>query len=543
MTDETTAPTAEQAAPTERQTTTPDVVDQSTPQPAATPAPEATPVATATEPAPAQPAAEASVAPAPVAPAPAAQATAAASADDGAKPSERIRIGTQRVEGSAEALEPKPVTPVTEADPSAPKPSQQKAYPPPNVRSQLSAEEQSELDAAMAGSDLDSIAAEAAGAAGKTIEDDTRVTGTVARIHGDDIFVELGKPTQGVLPLKQFEGKEAPTEGQQVEVRVIRLKEDDGLYELSLPSAPQEVGNWDEVSEGQVVNVTITGHNKGGLECKVSGIRGFMPMGQISLYRVENAEEYVGQTIAAVITEANRSRKNLVLSHKSIMQRERAEKRDQLLAELAPGQMREGIVRSLRDFGAFVDLGGVDGLVHVSKLSWERVGHPKEVLTEGQTIKVKVEKVDPETGKIALSYREAAENPWDKAEQNYPVGDVAKGKVSKIMEFGAFVRLEPGIEGMIHISELTHGRVGRVNDAVSEGQDVEAKILSVDRNKQRIALSLKALTAAPAREKRPEEPPEPPPSPEEIARKKKRDAKLKGGIGGPSGGEKFGLKW
>ena len=264
-----------------------------------------------------------------------------------------------------------------------------------------------------------------------------------------------------------------------------------------------------------------------------------MPMGQISIYRVENAEEYVGQRLTAVITEANRSRKNVILSHRAVMERERAAKREQLLAELKPGQLRDGIVRSLRDFGAFVDLGGVDGMVHVSKLSWDRIGHPKEVLTEGQQIKVKIEKIDPESGKIALSYREAAANPWDSAETDYPVGSTAKGKVSKIMDFGAFVRLGPGVEGLIHISELDHKRVHRTGDIVSEGQEVEAKVLSVDRGKQRIALSLKALMAPPPKPEKParEE------APEEPKRERKKFKNLKGGIGGPSGGDQFGLKW
>jgi small subunit ribosomal protein S1 len=308
--------------------------------------------------------------------------------------------------------------------------------------------------------------------------------------------------------------------------------------------AAVEVGDWSDVAEGQVLDVAITGANKGGLECEVSGIRGFIPMGQISLYRVETPEDFVGQRLACVVTEANPERRNLVLSHRAMMERERAESREKLLEELAPGQMREGTVRSIRDFGAFVDLGGIDGMVHVSQLSWDRVNHPSEVLTEGQAVKVRVEKIDRETGKISLSYRDAAANPWDDVETKYPVGRRLMGTVSKVMDFGAFVKLEPGIEGLVHISELAHGRVHRTSDVVSEGQEMEVKVLSVDREKQRISLSLRALLEPPkkAGEERiaDEDMPLPADAPKAPPRHHKQ---LKGGTGGPSGGEQFGLKW
>lgn len=525
----------------------------------------------------------------PPAPAPAVETPAAetpAAAGDADRPSERIKVGTQRdaAQGADAAmqaavdLKPNPVTRVTEGESQ---PVDTKAYPPPNARTAPTDEEEAELASMMAGSSVNQVLDAEEATAPKELEAGSKAKVKVVRVSGDSVFVELGKHLEGVIPLKQFEPKKqrdnvpaavaeapvatpeadkpaegeadkpaidpkdpmahAPEVGTEIEVTVGELNTDEGMYELSLPTAAVDIGNWDEVETGTIVEVSITGHNKGGLECKVSGIRGFMPMGQISLFRVEKPEEYVGQRLTAVITEANRGRKNIILSHRAVMERERAEKKDQLLAELAPGQLRDGVVRSLRDFGAFVDLGGIDGLIHVSKLSWDRIGHPKEVLTEGETIKVKIEKIDPETGKIALSYREAAANPWDSAEADYPVGTSVKGKVTKTMDFGAFVRLGPGVEGLIHISELDHKRVHRVTDVVSEGQEVETKVLSVDRGKQRIALSLKALSAAPARTDRakkgdyPEEP--------ETHEPRKEFKNLKGGTGGPSGGEKFGLKW
>lgn len=461
--------------------------------------------------------------------------------DAPARPSERIRIGSQRpvdAEKPAPVAEPKPVHAVTESKP-ADKPSK---YPPPNVRAALTPEQEAELEAELAGASFDSLIDESATAAAE-LAPETKVTGRVASIHGESVFVDLGGHRQGAVPMKQFDG-ELPEVGAELEVLVARHNAEEGLYELSLSTAAVDVGNWDDIQLGQIVEVAITGHNKGGLECQTAGIRGFMPMGQISLYRVETPEDYVGQKLAAVVTEANRERRNLVLSHRAVMERERAEKKEKLLAELAPGQVREGVVRSLRDFGAFVDLGGVDGLIHVSKMSWDRIAHPSEVLSEGQNVKVKVERIDPDTGKIGLSYRDSAENPWDGVEAKYPIGARVTGAVSKTMDFGAFVKLEPGVEGLIHISELAHGRVHRTTDAVQEGQQVEVKILSIDREKQRIGLSLKALMAAPekAEEDKKEEalyqlPADAPKAPKQKA------GKLKGGTGGDRGGEKFGLKW
>lgn len=453
------------------------------------------------------------------------------------RPSERIRIGNQREgTGNSQPAMPKPVTPVTKKA-AEPTPSK---YPPPNVRAQLTPELEAELEAALGGQSLDALIDESTSEISQELPSETRVTGRVTRQHGDSVFFDLGGHREGVVKLQQFEEDAHPETGAEMELVVVRLV--DGLYELSLPNAAVEVGDWDDVSEGQVVEVAVTGVNKGGLECQVAGIKGFMPMGQISLYRVETPEDYVGQRLACVVTEANRDKGNLVLSHRAVMERERAEKRDKLLAELAPGQIREGVVRSLRDFGAFVDLGGVDGLVHVSKMSWERVNHPSEVLSEGQNVKVKVESVDPESGKIGLSYRESAENPWDGVDAKYPIGSKASGVVTKLMDFGAFVRLEAGVEGLIHISELAHGRVMRASDVVSEGQQVEVKVLSVERDKQRIGLSLKALTAGPVKDAKPadEDLPLPTDAPKAPT---KHTGTLKGGVGAPTGGEKFGLKW
>ncbi|HEX2475135.1 MAG TPA: S1 RNA-binding domain-containing protein [Lacipirellulaceae bacterium] len=493
------------------------------------------------------------------------------------RPSERIRIGSQRnslyraaiarpsaaeeqsqaeatappagvaeearVEEAPPVEEPPKPKPVTPAAPTTPK-KEPKHYPPPNIRDQLSPELEQEYQAALGDMSFDALMnAEAAVDTAPELAPESRVTGRVSRISREDVFIDLGGRNQGIVPLRQFEDK-PPTEGAELELLVVRFDAEEGLYELSRPTAAVDVGNWDEVREGQIVEVNVTGSNKGGLECQIANIRGFIPMGQVSIYRVENPEEFVGQRLACVVTEANRERRNLVLSHRAVMERERMEKREKMLAELAPGQIREGIVRSMKDFGAFVDLGGLDGLIHVSQLSWDRVNHPSEVLELGQKVKVRIEKFDKESGKVSLSYREVGENPWQRAASKYIIGSRATGTVSRIMDFGAFVKLEPGIEGLIHVSELSHGRVFRVSDIVSEGQEVEVKILSVDAEKQRISLSLKALMAKPEKPGEQKLADEDVPLPADAPKPpRKKHQPLKGGIGGPSGGEKFGLNW
>ncbi|MEQ8209375.1 MAG: S1 RNA-binding domain-containing protein [Lacipirellulaceae bacterium] len=465
-------------------------------------------------------------------------------------PKREIKIGSQREGQSAADAKPNPVTKVSEGTPSTE--DQRKSFPPPNVRDKLSPEMEAELEAAMGGDSMDAILGDGSTDATEELAAGTKVKGKVAKVSGEDLFLEVpGTRHQGVIQVKQFkadaEGKrELPEPGSQLEAIVSKFDAEQGLYEMSLATAAVEVGDWDAVSEGQIVDVVVDKANKGGLECKVSGIRGFIPMGQISIYRVENAEDYVGKKLTCVISEVSRKRKNLVLSHRALMERERKEQKEKLLAEIAPGQIREGVVRSLQDFGAFVDLGGADGLVHVSQLSWDRIGHPSEVLQVGEKIKVKVEKVNQETGKIALSYREAGDNPWSDVSTKYGIGSKVKGAVTKLMQFGAFVKLQPGVEGLIHISELGHGRVHRVSDVLSEGQEVEVQVLSVDADAQKIGLSLKALMPKPEKPKSEKEQQVEAAMDEADKRprkKKKHDPNLKGGIGGPSGGEQFGLKW
>jgi small subunit ribosomal protein S1 len=414
---------------------------------------------------------------------------------------------------------------------------------PPNLRAELPPDLAQELQEALGDMSVDDLlAAESRGAnasVGMELEAESRQPGKVVKVHGDDIFLELPNQNQGIVSLRQF--AEPPELGAMLEVLVIRFNGEDGLYEVSLPDAAVAIGDWSQVTEGMVVEAHVTGHNKGGLEVEVSRIRGFIPVSQVAAFRVEQLEPYVGQKFPCVVTEANPDRRNLVLSRRAMIEREQAEAKKKLLEELAPGQVREGVVRTLREFGAFVDLGGVDGLLHVSQISWDRIKHPSDVLAVGQKVRVKIEKIDPETHKISLNLRDFSENPWTNVATKYPVTARVAGKVSKLTDFGAFVRLEAGVEGLIHISELAHGRVFRASDIVSEGQEVEVKVLSVDPEQQRISLSLKALQARPEPAKKAGPEPEEPEPPK--AAPPKRKTPLKGGLGRVGDAGQSGLRW
>jgi small subunit ribosomal protein S1 len=411
----------------------------------------------------------------------------------------------------------------------------------PSTRAELPADWEQEVSDALGDFSLNELV-DPVGHATKAIELDAETprTGRILKVHNQDVFVDLGGRDQGVMSLTQF--KEPPQPGAVVNVLVAGFNQEDGMYQLRLPGAALEAGDWSTVGEGALIDVRITGSNKGGLECEVGKLRGFIPAGQISVYRVENFEELVGQTMTCLITEVNPERRRLVLSRRAVIEKEKAESKERMMAELAEGDVREGTVRSLMDFGAFVDLGGVDGLIHISRLAWTRVKHPGEVLSVGQPVKVKVVSIDRDTGKIGLSLRDLAGDPWIAAPHKYKQGDVIRGPVVRVLDkIGALVQLDPGIDGMVHISEIAHSRVFRVSDFLKEGQEVEAKILSVDPEQKRISLSVKALLAKaepvkkePEIEEEPDVPPVPlPPQPK----------KLKGGIGGKSGGSQFGLKW
>ena len=417
--------------------------------------------------------------------------------------------------------------------------STETAFPPPRIQ-RLSEDVQREVDEALAGLSIEDLLGEgASGGDEKTeIQMDSRYTATVVRVDPEYVFYSLPGRHEGVAAIKHFE--DLPEVGTRMEVSVTGYKPDERMYELSIPGAAVDVADWSDIDEGVVIEVTVIGHNTGGLECKVGGIRGFIPISQIALYRVEDCAEFVDQKLRCVVTEANPARGNLVLSHRAYLERERETAREELLSKLEVGQEHEGVVRKIMDFGAFVDIGGVDGLVHISKLSWDRVQHPSEVLTEGEKVKIKIDKIDADTGKLSFSYRDLLEKPWDGAEAKFPVNAILAGTVSKIMPFGAFVRLAPGVEGLVHISELAHHRVTRVDNVVREGQEVNVKVLSVDEANQKMSLSIKGAQAAPPEETKADEETADAVPTQPLPQSK---TPLKGGLNKPTGGEDLGLNW
>jgi ribosomal protein S1 len=353
--------------------------------------------------------------------------------------------------------------------------------------------------------------------------------GRVFRIHGQDVFIDLpGGRTQGVLPIMQFPDG-VPALGTEVDVHVEGFDNANGVLLLSRKGAAIEA-DWSSVAVGQTVEARVIETNKGGLSVDVNGIRGFLPISQIDLYRVENVEQYVNQRLICLVTEVDKEERNLVLSRRAMLEKEREENRERIWQELAVGQIREGIVRSVREFGAFVDLGGLDGLVHVSELSWQRVQDVGTLVQPGQKVKVVVLKIDAESRKVGLGMKQLMTSPWDNVADKYASGRTVSGKVTRIMDFGAFVELEPGIEGLIHVSELAPQRVRRVADVVQPGRDVEVKVLSVDPAQKRISLSLKAALAKeePPAQTEAEEPEE------EVPAKpsRPRTTPLRGGTGG-----------
>ncbi|MDY3559577.1 S1 RNA-binding domain-containing protein [Gemmata sp. JC673] len=328
----------------------------------------------------------------------------------------------------------------------------------------------------------------AAGASGRKV-------GVVVGVHGNDVFIEVpGGRSQGLLPLQQFEGRR-PAVGESVEFDIDHYDSANGLLILTREGSAQVVHDWSQVSYGMIVEAKVTGTNKNktGLTVEVAGIKGFLPASQLDLYRVENVDQFVGQRLKVMVAEVNPEERNLIVSRRAVLEREKQVKAEEFWRTVEEGQVRKGIVRSVKPFGAFVDLGGADGLIPVSEFSWQRVNDLNEVVKIGQEVEVKINRIDFEARKIGLSMRALTVSPFDEFTKTTQAGARVTGKVSRLADFGAFVELSPGVEGLIHISELSTQRVRRVSDVIEVGQNVIVEILSTDPATRRIALSLKKI--------------------------------------------------
>ncbi|MCA9025256.1 MAG: S1 RNA-binding domain-containing protein [Planctomycetaceae bacterium] len=480
---------------------------------------------------------------APQAPAPMETGVVAEAAASAASSSEQPHEVTEQPADVQAVEESSPVEDVTgdksTSESAAPlRPVEPVALPPKNE--QLDADIEAQLEAAMSSSEEETpvIPDVEQGAASLAVTDEnikqgTRLTGTVQSIHGDDMLIDFGLRYSGVLSRRQFGLRKQPMQGEPIEVIVNRIDESEGLMHVNLPTAGAKVrGGWEEISVDQVVECVVNQTNKGGLEVSVGSLRGFMPASQVELGYVSDLNVYVGQKFQAHVTEVNPKRRKLVLSRRKLLEESREQTEKDVFGKIAPGQTYEGRVKTLKDYGAFIDIGGVDGLLHVGQISWSRINHPSEVLSEGQMIEVKVLSVDQEKKKIGLGMRQMTQNPWRTAEEKYAPNSVVSGKVTRIEGFGAFVELEPGIEGLVHISELDHKRVKTVHEVLRVGQAVDVQVIEVNPSKKRISLSLKALKEKPEDDSSIAEDV---PVVQHIS-----PESLKGGIGEPTGGKLFG---
>ena len=327
----------------------------------------------------------------------------------------------------------------------------------------------------------------------------TVVRGRVVQVGADEVLVDVGYKGDGRIPIHELglRSGQKPSDilhvGDEIDVWVLKVDEEGGVL-LSKRRADVEM-TWRRLEkardEGTIIEARVTERVKGGLLVDV-GVRGFVPASHVARGYVDNLDQFVGQTLRLKVMEVNRSRRNVVLSRKEVLEKEYQEAKARLFSTLKEGQVVEGVVRRLTDFGAFIDLGGgVEGLLHVSEMAWSRVRHPSDVLKEGQQIKVMVLNVDRERERISLGLKQVLPNPWDTVNERYHVGDIVDGEVTRLVDFGAFVRLEDGIEGLVHISQLADHHVTKPQEVVSPGQQVRVRILSIDQAARRIGLSLR----------------------------------------------------
>lgn len=355
----------------------------------------------------------------------------------------------------------------------------------------LDDELQRELDEALGGMSIEDIlAAEERPRQPKAAGEGLKA-GRVISVQGDDIFVDLGGKSQGLLSAEQFGDEPVPAEGDIIEVAITGYDRADGLLLLAREGAATEA-DWSTLAEGQILEGRVTGHNKGGLELLINGIRAFMPVSQIELFRVDDLQPYVDQKFECEVVEFSRSDKKLVVSRRNILERQAEQAKKEAFANLAEGATVKGVVKTIMPYGAFVDIGGVDGLLHVKDMAYARVEKPEDIVQVGQAVEVKVLKIDREARRISLGLKQVKPDPWTGIETKVPVGDIVSGRVTRLADFGAFVEIEDGVEGLLPIGELTfERRVKHPGEVVREGDVVRVKVLGVDGAQRRISLSLK----------------------------------------------------
>jgi small subunit ribosomal protein S1 len=326
------------------------------------------------------------------------------------------------------------------------------------------------------------------------------VQGRIIDVRPNDVLVDIGYKSEGIIPRVEFDDPENVQVGDQIEVLLEKIEDEDGMVVLSYEKAALKK-NWDRIvtlcNEGGTVDGKVKAKVKGGLTVNI-GVDAFLPASQIDVIPPKDLDQFVGHTYKFKVVKINQDRKNIVLSRRELIEQERDDRRKNILGNMQAGQIRTGVVKNITDFGAFVDLDGIDGLLHVTDMSWGRVNHPSEVVKQGETVEVMVLEVDREKERVSLGLKQKNRNPWDDIIVKYPVNAKVHGKIVSVVPYGAFVQLEDGVEGMIHVSEMSWTkRIARASDVLKAGDEIDAVVLDIKRNEQKIALGIRQLESNP----------------------------------------------
>ena len=327
------------------------------------------------------------------------------------------------------------------------------------------------------------------------------IKGTISGIKGNEVLVDIGYKSEGVVPANEFEDVSQIKVGDVIDVLLVELESDNGMVVLSKGRADDKL-RWDAVlnkyTEGGVVTGTIRSKVRGGLIVSVDGVDAFLPGSQVDVTPVHDPDPYLNQTCEFKVIKISNERRNIIVSRRELIEERLANKKRELLGTIEKGQQRRGRVKNITDFGAFVDLDGLDGLLHITDMSWGRIKHPSEMLKVGQEIDVVILDVDMDRERVSLGLKQSTPNPWDNIEANFPVGSRLRGKVVNLVPYGAFVEIEPGIEGLVHVSEFSWTkRVARASDVLNVGDEVDVVVLSIDAANQKIALGIRQTEANP----------------------------------------------
>ena len=326
------------------------------------------------------------------------------------------------------------------------------------------------------------------------------VKGTVIEVRSKEVLVDIGYKSEGIIPGNEFIDLKSVKVGDEIDVLIEKLENKDGTVVLSHEKAEFKK-NWDKIlticNEGGIITGKVKSIVKGGLVVNV-GVEAFLPSSQIDVITPKNLASFVGNSYEFKVVKINQERQNIVLSRRELIEAERNEKRSKLLSEMTPGDIRKGTVKNITDFGAFIDLNGLDGLLHITDMSWGRLGHPSEILKVGQELDVVVLDVNKEKERVSLGLKQKMTNPWDNIEAKFPVGQKVKGKVVSLVPYGAFVQLEPGVEGLVHVTELSWTkRIAKPGDVLKQDQEIEAVVLGINRDEQKISLGVRQLESNP----------------------------------------------